>query len=121
MRVRSYVVEDAVSQDVNLRSERVEVERRAVDRPVAGLDDAFQDRTIELEETAEEAVVSKEARVKEEIDLKRLTENHTQTVSDTVRRTEVEIEDERTGKPATSDKLASDETLTAEERAPRRL
>lgn len=121
VRVRSYVVEDAVSQDVNLRSERVEVERRAVDRPVSGLDDAFQDRTIELEETAEEAVVSKEARVKEEIDLKRLTENHTQTVSDTVRRTEVEIEDERTGKPATSDKLASDETLTAEERAPRRL
>jgi len=121
VRVRSYVVEDAVSQDVSLRSERVELERRIVDRPVSSLDDAFQDRTIELEETAEEAVVSKEARVKEEIDLKRLSENHTQTVSDTVRRTEVEIEDERTGTLATSGKLVGDETLTPEERARRGL
>jgi len=121
VRVRSYVVEDAVSEDVNLRSERVEVERRVVDRPVASLDDAFRDRTIELEETAEEAVVSKDARVKEEIDLKRLQENRTQTVSDTVRRTEVDIEDERRGKLATSDKLADDEVLTPEERARRGL
>jgi len=121
VRVRSYVVEDAVSQDVSLRSERVELERRIVDRPVSSLDDAFRDRTIELEETAEEAVVSKEARVKEEIDLKRLSENHTQTVSDTVRRTEVEIEDDRTGTLATSGKLVGDETLTPEERARRGL
>ena len=105
VRVRSYVVEDAVSEDVNLRNERVEIERRVVDRPVANFDAAFTDRTIELEETAEEAVVSKEARVKEEIDLNRLTENRTETVSDTVRRTEVEIEDERSGRAAGTSNL----------------
>lgn len=97
VRVRSYVVEEPVSADVSLRSERVDVVRRAVDRPVDSLDAAFRDQTIELEETAQEAVIAKEARVKEEIDLNRKVENTTQTVSDTVRRTEVEIEDEREG------------------------
>lgn len=113
VRVRSYVVEEAVSQEVNLRSERVDIQRRVVDRPVASFDGAFKDQTIELEETAEEAVVSKEARVVEEIDLSKHVSDRTETVSDTVRRTEVDIQDERTGK------LRSDEGLTAEERARR--
>lgn len=104
VRVRSYVVEEAVSADVNLRSERVELERRVVDRPVTGADAAFRDQTIELEETAEEAVVSKEARVKEEIDLRKVGSERVETVSDTVRRTEVDIEDERArGLPGTTD------------------
>lgn len=95
VRVRSYVVEDQVSEDVTLRSERVEIERRPVDRAAEAGTDAFQDRTIEVEETAEEAVITKEARVVEEIDLKRHAETDTETVTDTVRRTEVEIEDDR--------------------------
>lgn len=95
VRVRSYVVEDDVSEDVTLRSERVDIERVPVDRPVGSSTAAFRDQTLELEETSEEAVVSKEARVKEEINLNRTVEDRTETVSDTVRRTEVEIEDER--------------------------
>ena len=55
----------------------------------------FQDRTIEVEEKSEEAVVSKDARVKEELVVKKDVEQRTETVSDTVRRTEVEVEDER--------------------------
>jgi len=43
----------------------------------------------------EEAVVSKEARVTEEIALRRKTDERTETISDTVRRTEVEVEDDR--------------------------
>lgn len=97
VRVRSYVVEEPVSENVSLRSERVEIERRPVDRAVGAGDLAFQDRTLELEETVEEAVVSKEARVKEEINLNRRADERTETVSDSIRRTEVEIEDERTG------------------------
>lgn len=104
VRVRSYVVEEAVSQDINLRSERVDIQRRVVDRPVTGADMAFKEQTIELEETAEEAVVSKEARVKEEIDLRKVGTERVETVSDTVRRTEVDIEDERaSGIAGTSD------------------
>jgi uncharacterized protein (TIGR02271 family) len=95
VRVRSYVVEEPVSEDVNLREDRVEIERRPVDRPLAGDERAFTDRTIEAEEHAEEAVVTKDARVKEEIALRRKSDDRTETVSDTVRHTEVEVEDDR--------------------------
>ena len=97
VRVRSYVVEQPVSEDVTLHEERVEIERRPVDRAPGTAEAAFTDRTIEAEERAEEAVVSKEARVVEEIALRRQAEERTETVSDTVRRTEVEVEDERRG------------------------
>ena len=95
VRVRSYVVETPVQEQVTLRREEVQVERRPADRPVAAGDDAFRERTIEATETSEEAVVSKEARVTEEVVVRREAEERTETVSDTVRRTEVEVEDER--------------------------
>jgi uncharacterized protein (TIGR02271 family) len=95
VRVRSYVVEEPVSEEVRLLQERVEIERRPVDRALGADESAFVDRTIEAEEHAEEAVVSKEARVVEEIALRRESEERTETVSDSVRRTEVEVEDER--------------------------
>lgn len=97
VRVRSYVVETPVSEDVSLRNENVFLERRPVDRAVSGTDAAFTDRTIEAEERREEAVVSKDVRVTEEIALRKESEQRTETVSDTVRHTEVEVEDERTG------------------------
>lgn len=95
VRVRSYVVEEPVSEQLNLRGERVEVERRPVDRPVGATDAAFTERAIEAEEHVEEPVVSKEARIKEEIALRRQAEERTEQVSGTVRHTEVEVEDER--------------------------
>jgi len=95
VRVRSYVVETPVSEQVNLREERVQIDRRPVDRPLSDADRAFQDRTIEAEERVEEAVVSKEARVKEELVIRKDIEERTETVSDSVRSTEVKVEDER--------------------------
>jgi stress response protein YsnF len=95
VRVRSYVVETPVSEQVNLREERVHIDRRPVDRPLDATDQAFQDRTIEATERVEEAVVSKESRVKEELVLRKDVQDRTETVSDRVRSTEVEIEDER--------------------------
>jgi len=41
--------------------------------------------------------VAKEARVKEELVLKKGVEHRTETVSDKVRKTEVEVEDQRGG------------------------
>jgi len=97
VRVRSYVVETPVSESVALREENVHVERRPVDRAATPADEVlFQDRTIEMEERAEEAVVAKEARVREELVINKEVGQRTETVSDTVRRTEVDIEDERT-------------------------
>ena len=98
VRIRSYVVETPVNEQVRLRSESVQVERKPVDRPVAAEDALFQDRVIEAEERAEEAVVAKDARVKEELTLRKTTDDRTQAISDTVRHTEVEIEDERGGR-----------------------
>ena len=95
VRVRSYVVETPVQEQVTLREEHVQVERNPVDRPIAAGDDAFRERTIEATESAEEAVVGKEARVTEEVVVRKQAEERTETVSDTVRRTEVEVEDER--------------------------
>jgi uncharacterized protein (TIGR02271 family) len=97
VRVRSYVIETPVAERVNLREERVSVERRPTDRPITAADDAFGERTIEAEETHEEPVVGKTARVKEEVVLKKDVRDKTENVTDTVRRTDVKVEDERTG------------------------
>jgi len=99
VRVRSYVVQKPVSEQVSLKEEQVHVERRPVDRPLRPGEDAFQDRTIIAEETREEAVVSKQARVKEEVVVKKDAQQRTETISDTVRRTEVKVEDERGSQP----------------------
>jgi uncharacterized protein (TIGR02271 family) len=103
VRIRSYVVETPVQEQVTLHQERVNVERRPVDRPLTGADEAlFQERTIEATETAEEAVVAKEARVVGEVALRKTAEERTETIRDTVRRTEVEVDDDRTAaKPST--------------------
>ncbi|WP_181699641.1 YsnF/AvaK domain-containing protein [Chthonobacter albigriseus] len=95
VRVRSYVVEEPVSENVTLRNERVDIERRPVDRAATSGDDLFRERTVELEEHSEEAVISKDARVREELRLRKEAGETTETVSDTVRRTEVEVEDTR--------------------------
>jgi stress response protein YsnF len=97
VRVRSYVTERPVSENVSLRDENVEVTRRAVNRPLDGTENAFVDRTIEAEEHREEAVISKEARVVEEVTLRKTAEQREETVSDSVRKTEVEVDDDRTG------------------------
>ena len=101
VRLHSYVVENQVSEDVNLRDETVTVDRRIVDRPVAALGaDAFQERTIEMEEIDEEAVVAKTARVVEEVGIRKDATERTETVRDTVRSTKVDVEDGRTSTAA---------------------
>ena len=102
VRVRSYVVETPVSEQVRLREEQVSIERRPVNRPVAAGDNAFQDRTVELRETGEEAVVGKNTVVTEEIGIRKDVGERTEEVRDSVRHTEVEVEDLGTtnGRPA---------------------
>jgi uncharacterized protein (TIGR02271 family) len=92
VRVRSYIVERPVTEQVTLRQEHVDVERRAVDRPVTDADRLFEERTIEATEHSEEAVLAKEARVTEELVIRKEAGQRTETVQDTVRRTEVEVD-----------------------------
>ena len=98
VRVRSYVRERPVEEQVALRQERVTIERRPVDRELQAGDPAFEERTIEAVERGEEAVVSKSARVVEEIGIRTDVARETETVRDTVRRQEVEVEDDRAGR-----------------------
>ena len=76
VRVTTHISERPVEQTVTLRKEAVEVERRPADRKLK----------------AEEAEVSKEARVVGEVSLGKRVEERKETVKDTVRRTEVEVE-----------------------------
>jgi uncharacterized protein (TIGR02271 family) len=84
-----------------LRDETVSVERRPVAdaRPVTNAD--FTDKVVEVAETAEEAVVSKTARVKEEVVIHKEAAERTETIRDTVRREDVEITKEPGTEPAT--------------------
>ncbi len=92
VRVFRRVVEIPVEESVQLREEHINVDRRPVDRAATDADLAFGDRTIELTETAEEAVVGKTARVVEEVLVGKSATEHTETIKDTVRHTEVEVE-----------------------------
>lgn len=93
VRVYSRMTEKPVAEQVRLREEHVSVERRPVNREVSSADrGAFKEGTIEMPETSEEAVVSKQARVVEEVVVRKDARERTETVRDTVRRTDVEVE-----------------------------
>ena len=90
--VYTRVIDRPVEEDVRLREERVRLERRPADRAVEATDDAFRERVIELTESAEEVVVGKEARVVEEVIVGREVSERVETVRDSVRHTEVDLE-----------------------------
>ena len=93
VRVFSEVHERPVEEQVTLREENVRVERVPVDRAVDSRTmDTFREGTIELTETAEEAVVDKRARVKEEVVVSKDVNTRTETIRDTVRSTDVRVE-----------------------------
>ena len=95
VRVRSRIVERPVEERVRLRSEHVHVDRKPVDRVATEADMAnLKDgETIEVTEHAESVVANKEARVTEEIHVGKEVEEHEEVVQDTVKSTEVDIEE----------------------------
>jgi stress response protein YsnF len=97
-RVRAHVVERPVEEQVNLRDERVVVERRPASRDYAATGrgaNAFEDRDYEVIERHEEPVVEKRMRAAEEVVVRRDARTRTETVRDKIRETEVEMD----GKP----------------------
>ena len=91
--VKSHVVETPVNESVTLREEHAAIERRPVDRPASEADLAnFKEETIEVRETAEQAVVNKTARVVEEVVVGKTATSTTQEINDTVRKTVVDVE-----------------------------
>jgi uncharacterized protein (TIGR02271 family) len=101
-RVRSYVEEKPVTEQVTLREEHVHIERRPVDQTLSSADlsdnDLLRERTVEMREKSEEAVIGKEARVTEEVVIQKTAEQHSETIQDTVRETKVDIDDNVTSR-----------------------
>lgn len=93
VRIYSHVVERPVEESVTLHEERINVERRPVNRPATAADFGTGDRSFELRATGEEAVVGKTSRVVEEVRVGKQGSDHTETVNDSVRKTEVEVEE----------------------------
>jgi uncharacterized protein (TIGR02271 family) len=98
VRVYSRVREQPVQREVDLEEERVDIQRRPVDRPASAGDAGFREQSFEMRESREEPVIEKRARVVEEVKLGKQKTQKRQTVQDTVRKTEVDVQ--RTGAPA---------------------
>lgn len=92
VRVYTRVVERPVEEQVSLREEHVRVERRPVDRPIGDAAAAFREDVIEIDETTEEAVVAKEARIVEEVVVSKDVQERIEDIHDRVRRTEIEVD-----------------------------
>jgi len=93
VRVYSHVTETPVQEQVKLREERVNVDRRPVNRPASQSDlDKMKDQSFAVTTKSEEPVVSKQARVVEEVRINKEVEERNQTVRDTVRRTDVQVD-----------------------------
>ncbi len=93
VRVFTHVEETPIEEQVRLREERAMVERTAVDRPATQADLAgMREETIEVRETVEEPVVAKRARVVEEVRVGKDISERSETVRDTVRHTEVDVQ-----------------------------
>ena len=102
-RIRRFVTERPVEAQVKLHEEHAEIVRRAISDPDYVKDIDWSDRTIEVTETAEEAVVGKSARIVEEVVIGRKGTDRVETVRDTVRQQRVEVE--RTSERAPREKV----------------
>ena len=95
VRVRQFVTERPVQEQVQLCEERAIVERRPVDRVLSAEEASsldLRDREFELRERAEEPVVQKRARVVEEVNIGKEANVRTETIEDTLHRTDVDVE-----------------------------
>src|SRR5512132_1028272 len=97
VRLHTSIEELPVEERIRLHEEEVHVERRTVDRPVSPEEakKGFEERTVEVSATVERPVVSKEARVVEEVAVGKTAREREEVVRDTVRRSKIEIEEER--------------------------
>lgn len=91
-RIRRFITEKPIQQQITLHEERCEVARREITDPKLGRDVDWKDRIIEVVETSEQPVVTKTARIAEEVVIRRRGSDHVETVRDTVRRQQLEVE-----------------------------
>jgi uncharacterized protein (TIGR02271 family) len=113
-RVRRYTVTDRVSENVSLHEQHAEIFRRPVNETGSPDQVDWSEKTVEVEETHEQPVVNKTAQIIEEVVLRKEASDRVETINDSVRRQEVDIDHARadhlnadpvTGNPAATDPL----------------
>ena len=93
-RIRSRIINRPVEEHVRLREEHVVVNRRPVDREISDADlKNFRPGEMELTEKAEVPVVGKQARVVEEVEVGKNVTERDETVRDSVRSTQVDVDE----------------------------
>lgn len=96
-RIRSFTRESPAEEQVALREEAVDVDKRPSGRRLSDAEveagGLFQQRVFEAAEMREEPVVTKVAVVREEVIVRKTVRERTETVRDMIRHTEVEVED----------------------------
>ena len=92
-RIRSRIIEKPVEENVRLREEHVNMQRHNVNRPAADADfAAFKEGEMSVTESAERAVVAKEARVVGEVSIDKNVTEREEAERETVRSTDVQVE-----------------------------
>jgi uncharacterized protein (TIGR02271 family) len=94
VRLRKVVRTETVNQPVNLKREEIVVERVPASEARGAAERAFEQDEIYVPLRREEAVVRKEAQVREEVRVRKDARSEQQTISEKVRREDVEIERE---------------------------
>ncbi|MBP2294824.1 DUF2382 domain-containing protein [Azospirillum rugosum] len=97
VRASTHVTERPVEKTLTLEEEKVRVRHREADRELSPeeAEKAFKETSVDMTETTEEAEVRKAARLIGEVELTKSTTEHKETVRETARKTEVDVE--RTG------------------------
>jgi hypothetical protein len=105
-RVRSVIRDTPAEEQIMLSDEHVDVEHRPSARQLSFEDvqagGLLKERVFEIREMREEPVVTKETFVREEVIVRKVVQERIETVRDTVRRTDFEIEES----PAQAPRLA---------------
>lgn len=94
VRITKDVVEEEQTLEVPVSREAVRIRRRVVDRSAADTSEAFRGGAISVPVREEEVEVTKGVRVAEELEIEKRAVEETETVTDTVRKERIEIEEE---------------------------
>jgi len=109
IRLRRYTTEENVSEDISLTEHHANVFRSAVDEPAYLHDVDWSEKTIEVEESHEVPVVNKTTHIREEVGINTERTERTETVHDTVRRQEVEVDKSASDKDRLHDSKFDDD------------
>lgn len=93
--IRKRVVSEDRVLEVPVTEEQIRVERRVVDRPIDGGDvGTFEEIVVDVPLRAEVVDVQKQARIAEDVVVKKEAIQHTERIKDTVRHEEVVFDDD---------------------------